>query len=272
MKFKIIFLIHFFLTGNAHVFSQLQLTDVRDLGMGNSSIASSSPDGTPKNLALISNEKMTAFSCSVLCNYNIKDISPACLSFYTSIDGNLSLQASIGKLGSKSFSEEFIEAGIAKKLAANFSIGIKIQYHRWMLNDSYYENSQSLIPSIYLFASPLKNLGFGVFIQNPVRSRMNAIEQNKLPAKINTGISIRVSEKVQLAGSVNQQSNFPLSSQFGVEYIYHPKFILRFGWHTLPVSISFGFGLRFSKFNLDLAIQTHNELGNSSAIALTFKL
>ena len=250
----------------------MQQVDVRDMAMGNASVASMSNYGILKNISFIQFENKTLISCTVSNNFFIKDLSPAFVSFYKSFNDNLAIASTIGRIGNKTFSEQFIETGIAKKLGQKFYASIKIQFYHWIKSDSYYENSNAFIPTIGLFANPLKNFCFGVLIRNPVRVRMNTIEKNKLPAEINPGIFCKVSEKVMLAFSVNQKSNQPLSTQLGLEYVFHSNFFLRFGWQTVPISESFGFGLKMNKLILDIALKTHPLLGNSSSISLTFPL
>ena len=272
MKIKIFFPFNFLLITNLIASAQLQMADVRDMAMGNATVACLPSSGISKNISFIPGERKSSISCIASNNYFIKDLSPVFVSFMKSFNDNLAIVTAIGRMGNKSFSEQFIETGIAKKLGQKFYAGIKIQYHQWVVSESYYENSHAFIPSIGLFTNPLKNLCFGVLIRNPVRVRMNAIEQNKLPVLINPGISCKVSEKVLIAFSVTQQSDQPLSSQLGIEYLFHSKLFFRFGWHTVPVSETFGFGLKLNKINLDLAFQTHPVLGNSSAIGLTILL
>jgi len=89
---------------------------------------------------------------------------------------------------------------------------------------------------------------------------------------INPGISTKISEKISVALSISQQSDLPLAVQFGGEYFYQSALFLRFGFHSVPVSETFGFGLKIKNLNLDAAIQTHSQLGNSTSIALTFLL
>ena len=175
-------------------------------------------------------------------------------------------------MGNNHFSEQFFETGIAKKLGRIFSAGIKFQYHQWLLNEQRYENSSVIIPEIDLYAEPLKDFSFGVIIRNPVRVRMSTIEKKKLPAMIDPGISYKVSDKLILAISTIQLSDRPISCQAGVEYKFHPRLSLRFGWHTDPVCESYGFELMLSKLKLDLSLQTHPFLGNSTSLALTFPL
>ena len=272
MKIKLFFLFSFLIITTLNSFAQLQRIDARDLAMGNATVACMPTYGSSTNSSFIQSDKKSIISLSASNNFFIKDLSPAFVSFYKSFNDKTAIFSGIGKMGKKSFSEQFIETGIAKKLGQKFYASIIIQYHQWIVNESMYENSHSFIPTISAFANPIKNLCFGVLIRNPVRVRMNAIELNKLPAEINTGITYKVSEKVLVALSSKQRSQQALSTQLGIEYIFHSNLYFRFGWQTLPVSESFGFGLKLKNIYLDMAIKTHPTLGNSSSIGLTFLL
>ena len=272
MKIKPFLLFSFLIITNLNSFAQLQRVDVRDLAMGNATVSCMPTYGLAKNPSFIQSDKKSLLCLSASNNFFIKDLSPAFVSIYKSFNDRTAIFSGIGKVGNKSFSEQFIEAGIAKKLGQKFYASVLIQYHQWIINESMYENSHTLIPTFCLFANPIKNLCFGALIRNPVRVRMNAIEQNKLPAEINTGISCKVSDKVLIALSAKQISQQALSTQLGLEYIFHPNLHFRFGWQTLPVSESFGFGLKLNRINLDMAIKTHPTLGYSSTVGLTFSL
>ena len=240
--------------------------------MGNASVACQPSYGPSKNIAFIPVEKKSFLSFGIANNYHIKDLSPAFITFLKSFGGNTSLQLSAVRMGNNFFSEQFAEAGLAKRINSKITAGISIKYHQWILKESIYVNSNTLIPSFGILIFPLKNISFGVLVRNPVRVRMNSIEENKLPAQINPGFSIKVSEKVSLACSAIQQNDLPLSTQLGLEYMFHPKLFFRTGWHTVPHTLTFGFGLKLKRFCLDTSLQTHSVLGNSTAVALTFGL
>ncbi len=272
MNIKLFLLFSFLIITNLNSFAQLQRVDVRDLAMGNATVGCIPSYGPAKNSSYIQSDKKSIINLTASNNFFIKDLSPAFLSFYKSFNERTAIYSDIGKIGNKSFSEQFIETGISKKLGQKFYASILIQYHQWIINESIYENSHALVPLVGLFTIPIKNLCFGVLIRNPVRVRMNAIEQNKLPVEINTGISYKVSEKVLIAISAKQRSQQVLSTHLGLEYIFHSNLYFRFGWQTLPVSESFGFGLKLNRIYLDMAIKTHPTLGNSSSVSLTFSL
>jgi hypothetical protein len=251
--------------------AQMQIANVRDEAMGNATVACIHTSGIPKNISLLPESENNYIVLSCTNKYFIKELSPVFLNVSKKLKNNFSVVVGVGRVGGESFAEQFFEGGVAKMLGPKFSVGLKFQYYQWVLNESHYNSSSAFIPEIDLYASPLKNLNFGVVIRNPVRSRMNTIE-NKLPAEINPGASYKISNKVLIAFSVKEKSDEPLSCQAGVEYEFHQKFSLRIGWHTLPVSESLGFCLKLSKFNIDYSIQSHPQLGYSSSLGLSLAL
>jgi len=270
---KLLFSIIFFqIICCCEVSAQLYNSDARDMAMGNASVACLPTSGFSKNMAFIPQERKSFLCMNVMNKYFIKDLSPVFLSFIKSFNGTFSVNAGIGRMGNDKFSEQMIETGIAKKLSDKFFAGIKIEYHQWAFSDGNYSNSHTFIPSVGLYTNPIKNLSLGVIIRNPVRSRMNAIETNKLPAQINPGFSLKVSEKIKIACSVTQQNDRPLATQFGMEYSFHPRLFFRCGWQTVPVSESFGFALLLDRMFIDLSLQTHPLLGNSYSMAITFPI
>ncbi len=271
MKFSLVFIL-FLLSCCEESFSQIYFSDARDMAMANASVASMPTDGISKNCAFIPPERKSLLCMNVINKYQIKDFSPAFLTFIKTFNDHTSVLLGIGKTGNNNFSEQTAETGIAKKLADKFTAGIKIEYHQWTLNDGTYLNSHAFIPSLSLLSTPIRHLTLGAIIRNPVRSRMNAIEKNKLPAGIDAGLAVTISPKIIIAGSFRQQNNIPLSTQFGMEYIVHPLIVFRCGWQTIPVSQSFGFGINLNRMKMDLGMQTHPLLGNSYCIALNFKI
>jgi hypothetical protein len=268
--FLIALLFNFSITGLTS--AQIQISDSRDMQLGNASIACLPSYGISKNIAYIDESGRSFLSMNITNKYSINKYSPIQLSFIKSFNGKTSVRAGISKTGTNNFSEQYGEIGIAKKLGENFYAGIKLQYYIWTFNETNFENNQAIIPSAGFYAKPLKNLSFGVNIRNPVRSRMNAIEVNKLPAQINPGISLKVSDKIKLACSLMQENEQPLSTQFGAEYFFHRNLIFRCGWQTITFSQSFGFALQTRWMIMDFGIQTNSILGNSYSFSLSFPI
>jgi hypothetical protein len=251
--------------------AQLQISNARDNAMSNSTVATAPAYGIPVNNAIINNSIKTNISATVLNKYYLSELSSASIGYIKNFNSTTGISFGIACTGTKAASEQSAAIGIAKKVNSKVSIGIKASFHRWQFEDSYYPVSQTILPEVHVVASPIKKLCLGVIIRNPVRSRMNAIEQ-KLPATIISGFSYLISDKVTLASSLTQKSNDTFSIQSGVEYMFHSKIFIRAGWQTYPLSQSFGFGLNISKFFIDVSIQTQQHLGNNSSVSLIFNL
>lgn len=271
MYYRLLLFTFFFLSGKC-LFSQIPFTNARENAIANATVGCTSTYGIPTNIAALEWNKNSFISCTVSNKYFIEDLSPVSIAVSKRFNNLFSIEAALCRMGNRNFAEQFIETGISKKLGPKFSAGIKICYHQWIINESNYSNSGVFIPEAGFFVSPFQTINVGVVIRNPVRVRMNAIEQKKLPARIHSGISVKISQKVLFACSLNQQSDLPVSIRSGIEYYFHPKLIIRAGYHTQPASETFGFGLCLSRLQIDLSGETHPLLGISSSITLTYQL
>ncbi len=253
-------------------FAQLEIFDARDFGMASSTVGSEPLNSISINPSIQTKGKKHFISIHAINNYSINELSPISLKFQNKLGENNTLIAGIGKMGGKYFSQQYFEAGLSKSLGPKLSAGIKVSYHTWIIPEANIENTHAWIPELGIYSIPFKDFSFGVIVRNPVRSRMTTIAGNKIPAEINPGISIMLSEKLILACSAIQVNNQPINLQTGMEYRMHKTLILRCGIRTLPLSQSFGMTIKISDFNLDIGFRTNPYLGNSTALALTFSL
>ena len=272
MLYKTSFTCSLLIVLGLHTFAQLEIFDVRDFGMGSSSVGSESINSISKNPSIQPIDGKNYFSCNVINNYTIRELSPFSLKYQHKFGENNCLLAGIGKMGGKYFSEQYFEVGVSKHLGSKLSAGIRLNYSTWIIPESTIENSKTWEPELGIFANPFQNFFFGVIIRNPVRFRMTTIASNNMFAEINPGISFRISEKLIIAGSVLQINNQPVNVQTGIEYRFHKILFLRCGIRTNPLTQSFGISLKMSCFNLDMGLRTNPYLGNSTAMALTFAL
>jgi hypothetical protein len=269
---KTSFLFYLILFLSIPAFAQLEIFDVRDFGMASSTVGSEPINSISKNPSIQTKGKKNFISIHAINNYSIYELSPFSLKSQHKFGENNCFLTGLGKMGGKNFSQHYIEAGFSKSLGPKFSIGIKVSYYTWLIPESNIENNHALRPELGMFAMPFKNFSFGVIVRNPVRSRMTTIAGNKIPAEINSGISILISEKLILTSSALQENSKALNLQTGLEYRLHKVLMLRCGIRTGPLSQSFGMSLKVSDFNLDLGFRTNPYLGNSTALALTFSL
>lgn len=261
-----------FLLLNTTVFAQEYLQDARSIAVSNSFVAARQPTGVPTNLAALIHQKKSFIEVTGINKYSITELNTVSAVFSKKINSNNSLLFAVSKTGNNSFSEQTAEAGISKQLMTRLSTGLKIKYNQWVLNDARYERRFAFIPEISLLVNALSNLNLGVVVRNPVRSRMGATEIKRLPAEIISGASATVSNKIKFSLSTITATELPAALLAGIEYEYVSQFTLRAGYRSYPPSHSFGCEFSLPRYNAALSIQTHQQLGISSAISLTFRL
>jgi hypothetical protein len=271
MFYKITFFLLFFLPDSSKVSAQLFHENTRDLSMGNSTVAFPSQHNFSKNIAVVPSENLLV-GIEAINYYFIKNLSPVYISIQKSINEKTSLLLTVGRIGTEAFNEKLVETGISKKLGTKFSAGIKLQLHQRNFQDANYDVEYYFLPEAGFYSSPINNLGIGVIIRNPLRLRMNKNDPFSQPAMLNTGLSYKTSDKLLMAFSFEQKTNRPLSYHAGIEYLLYPVFAIRVGWHTAPVTQSFGVMLGLKGFTIDLGIQSMTITGNSTALSITFKL
>jgi hypothetical protein len=270
IRAQVSFLIILFLS--LQLSAQLPANDIRDLALSGSSVALPPRGSITENTAILPEDKAVRISSGVVNNYSIPQLNLFSLRLRKKIGEGSSFTAAVLGDGNNILNRRFYELGLGKSLGKKFSAGIRLVFCQWIPGDAYYSKSSSVIPEISLYSNPFPGIYFGALIRNPVRVRMNAIESSRLPAEIQNGICCRLSDKIHLTGSLHQASDRPLSWHSGVEYAIIENLSLRTGYSSRPVSQSIGFGLRMVKMNLDIALFTHAQLGNSGGIALTFRL
>lgn len=101
---------------------------------------------------------------------------------------------------------------------------------------------------------------WGFFASNLNRPAIGDTKE-RLPQSFVTGISIRPNSLLILNVEVFKDVRFPQEVRFGAEIKALQPLAFRVGTADNPSRFSAGFGLRISKFNIDYAFFTHNDLG-----------
>lgn len=73
----------------------------------------------------------------------------------------------------------------------------------------------------------------------------------------------------QLITVVEAESEERIRMRFGTEYTYRENYFLRTGFSTHPIVLTFGLGLRYQHYIIDLAVEAHNTLGITPLTSIT---
>jgi hypothetical protein len=168
----------------------------------------------------------------------------------------------VNRFGNNQYSE--LKAGLnySRNFGKHFAAGLQFDYLRLQITDGY--GSKHLLScEIGLMYHADKNLTIGVQLLNPVPVKIVAHPMELLPPIICVGLSYRFSDDFLTAIEAEKDLTNPLTFRAGAEYhVARPVFV-RIGISTSPMAFTFGFGMEFGKFRIDMASGYHQVLGFS---------
>jgi len=178
----------------------------------------------------------------------------------------------VNRFGNNQYSE--LKAGLsyARKFGKHFSVGVQLDYLRIHIADDY-GNKNLVSCEIGLMYLADKHLTIGIQVLNPVPVKITENPPELLPAAICLGISYQFSDEFMTSIEAEKDLENPLTLRAGAEYHFARPAYARIGISTCPTSFSFGFGLEFGNFKLDMASGYHQALGfsPSGSVVYSFK-
>ena len=157
----------------------------------------------------------------------------------------------------------------ARQLSKRVAIGAKINYHTIRIGEGY-GSTNGLTAEVGLLADITDDLTFGAHVFNPNQTRLADFDDERIPAIFRLGMSYTFSDKVFMTAEVEKDIDFRPVFKSGIEYHVADILYLRAGISTLPTLTSFGFGLEFSNFKLDIATSIHSVLGYTPQVSLVY--
>ena len=178
----------------------------------------------------------------------------------------------VNRFGNNQYSELKAGLSFARKFGKRFSIGVQLDFLQIHIADDY-GNKNLISCEIGLMYQSDKHLALGVQLLNPVPVSIIGHPREQLPSTICLGISYQFSGEFATSIEAEKDLENPLTVRAGAEYHFVKPVYARIGISTGPVSFSFGFGLVFGKFTLDVASGYHQALGfsPSGSVIYSFK-
>lgn len=184
--------------------------------------------------------------------------------------GNIS--PSFSYYGGKLYSESHMMMAYGKMLWKWLSLGINFGYHSQRTDHTSVKES-ALTCQIGIIFIPANTVRIGIQILNPTRSAYGRIRGEELDSDFQTGISFSNGNSYCIALQINYPEFEKLTYSLGVECFIADYLTLRTGLKYPEIlSFSFGIGLKFQRFSIDLGFEQHSILGLSSACTLAFKI
>lgn len=176
---------------------------------------------------------------------------------------------SINRYGINEFNE--IKAGfaLAKKFGEEFSIAVKANVHQIKISN--YGNSATFSVDVGANYALSKKIAFGLYVNNPSSQHYKTTNiAANIPTAIHFGATYEPSNKVILAATVTKTIDQKVDVAIGVDYKFQDFISIRGGLSAKSFKQYFGIGLNYEKFLLDIAVESHPQIGYTPQIGLSY--
>jgi len=174
------------------------------------------------------------------------------------------------RYGNQQYNELKTGMAFSRKFGKTFSAAIQIDYLHTRIEGI--SSSLNLFScEIGLMYNPDKHLRIGVHLVNPVPIRITRNPDESLPVILVAGLCYKFSENLIMTTEIEKDLENPLIFRLGGEYHLGRTFSVRIGCSTGPFVFTFGFGLEFGRFRLDIASAYEQELGFSPSGSLIYE-
>ena len=182
--------------------------------------------------------------------------------------GNFGL--SFQQFGYALYSESMIGLAFGKALSDKFSTGLRIDYLSNSFGEGYGNKSwiSFEIGILYRFS---EKLNIGSHLAHPMQQKTAEFPEEKLPVNFKFGLSYFFSDDLNFCFESEKNSHLPLNLKCGLEYEINKLCSGRIGLSSKPASLSFGGGLHWKNFQLDVASAYHQVLGFSPEISVEYR-
>jgi hypothetical protein len=241
----------------------------RSNSMGNSSVTLTDVWAFHHNPGAIADLEKQAISISYENRFLLKELQSQGLVYGQPLKkGVLSFGAQT--YGFKTYRTNRVGVGYSMKLSELFSAGVQLNYQNIRLTENY-GSKNTVTAEVGILAKITEKWSIGVSAFNLGRNKLADFQDDRFTTLMRLGTSYKVSKKVLVTAEVEKNVDFALRAKAGVEYQLVDKFYLRGGFATQPIEASFGFGYKFSVFQLDFGSAYHQQLGWSPHFSFTYQ-
>lgn len=172
------------------------------------------------------------------------------------------------RFGGRLFNRNRVSFSYARTFGPYLSAGMSFNYHYLFFADLY-GRAHTFTGELGILARPSRDFSIGFHLVNPVRQRIAAFDNERLPALVRFGIGYLWAGKLRTNVDVEKDIDRPFATRLGLEYQPVTQLFIRAGVSTGPVTAAFGVGVRFGPVQLDMASGYHQVLGFSPQAGLS---
>lgn len=270
MKFVSIFLFaicsSLLLSGQTH---NPQL-GARAAAMSNAAVTNVDEWAIHHNQAALAYLKKPTAAISYQNRFLLNELSTKAVAFALPTENAGTFGVSVSQFGYTQYNETKAGIAYARQLGKRISAGVRLNYYHIGFQESYYGNTGVLTAEIGMLAKVTDDLTIGAHLYNPSYAKIADYNDERIPVILRIGAGYEFSEKLTANVEVQKDLNNDPNVKIGAEYKVVDMLYLRGGLSTNHFENSFGFGLNFGDFSIDLASSYHYILGYSPQASMHY--
>lgn len=166
---------------------------------------------------------------------------------------------------------------LLKDIHSSLSFGYSLKYYQLTLEESVegveLGNAGVFGLDVGFQASVYSRTFVGLYFLNVNSPSIGSEVPRDLPQRVVIGVAYQPYDGVTTTLDINRSMDAGQNEVWGgAEFRVFDLLDLRFGGTTNPNRFTAGFGLKIDKFDLDYAIKTHSDLGETHAVSLGYRL
>jgi hypothetical protein len=219
------------------------------------------------NQAALAFQQGTLFGICYENRFGLRETG-TCSASFASKWGRTGIGAVYSHFGYSDFSRQMTGIACALAISGKISAGVQID---WFNEKMYgeYNDRHALTFEAGLLITSSENLRFGIHLFNPVP---NSVRTNEMTSGIRAGAAIKLTGNFLAGAEFEMTTGGKVDLRTGFDYEAAKGFWLRGGFRTFNPSFSFGIGYRLKPAIIDIAFATHEKLGITSTVSITFIL
>lgn len=256
IKRFLLFLICAFVFQNINAQVIYKSTGARSAALGGCGLLLDDPYSPMNNQASMAFQKKSSVAFSTARKYWLSDL------MYNSFAATFAMKNSaLGLTGSYNgftdYNQTIAGLSYARLLTEKVSIGVQLDYLQKKITE--YGSNSAVTFEAGAMVKVMKKLNFAAHVFNPVRVKSGYYQDEKYPAIYSAGLQYKPSETFFIEADI--ENNYARNNFFKIGAEYRPvkSIALRVGVNNNEYS--FGAGLWWKNFRLDIASSYHRYLG-----------
>lgn len=235
-----------------------------EMGMGGTSLTYRGKHQLFHNQALLSYTEKFSANINFVSRYGLNDLNIGSISF-TAPMRNFALGAVYYYSGNTNFHRQMIGVAGGVNLSKRVSVGIQIDY----FNEHFDNTPNNLYAVSFELGSAIaitENTIIGLHVFNPLPP---TLLESFLPTTAEIGIGSQITSTLFVTAEAAIDTFYKtLEAKAGFDYEIIKNLFLRAGFATENRSFCFGAGYEWKIIALDVALNTHETLGNTFTTSL----